>query len=249
MPFGFDSRLLRLRVSIAALCVLAASAGHGQSAASPAEQLFNEQLKPVITQHCNGCHTFGGHSGGLRMDSYAALMQGGDDGPVIIPGDPDSSMLMNAIRYKDANLQMPPKGQLSDADVSVVAKWIKAIGQASSAGTAPAVSSSTPAASPSSSAPAAATPAMVEAADAAIPPVSAQVAFERDQFFEMKVRPILIKNCYGCHAGSARGGLELTSREKMLKGGKDGVVAVPGHPESSLLISAIRYTDDKLAMP
>ncbi len=245
MPFGFDSKLLGVRVSAAALCILAVCAAHGQSAASPAEQLFNQQMKPVITEHCNGCHTYGGHSGGLRMDSYASLMQGGDDGPVIIPGDPDSSMLMNAIRYKDTNLQMPPKGQLSDADASVVAKWIKALGQVSSAGAAPVAAPLAPAAP----APVKATQAMVQAADAAIAPVSAQVAFEQDQFFEMKVRPILIKNCYGCHAGSARGGLELTSREKMLKGGKDGVVAVPGHPESSLLISAIRYTDDRIAMP
>ena len=93
MPSGLDSRLLGVRVSVATLCFLSASACYSQSAASPAEQLFNEQMKPVITQHCNGCHTYGGHSGGLRMDSYAALMQGGDDGPVIVPGDPESSML------------------------------------------------------------------------------------------------------------------------------------------------------------
>ncbi|HVU44627.1 MAG TPA: PSD1 and planctomycete cytochrome C domain-containing protein [Terracidiphilus sp.] len=249
MPSGLDSKLLRVRVSVATLCVLAASAGYGQGAPSSAEELFNEQMKPVITEHCNGCHTFGGHSGGLRMDSYATLMQGGDDGPVIIPGDADSSMLMNAIRYKDENLQMPPKGQLSDADAAIVAKWIKAIGQVSPAGTSPTVSPSAPLTPAHSSTPSEATPAMVKAADAAIRPVSTQVAFEQNQFFEMKVRPILIKNCYGCHAGSARGGLELTSRDKMLKGGKDGVVAIPGHPESSLLVSAIRYTDDKLMMP
>jgi len=257
MPLGFDSRLLSIRVSAAAVCVLAASAGYAQGAGSGADQLFNEQMKPVITQHCNGCHTFGGHSGGLRMDSLTSLMQGGDDGPVIIPGDPDSSMLMIALRYQDQDLQMPPKGQLSDADVAAVAKWIKDMGKAAPNG---------PSASPSAPAPLApapltpstpmasavlptATPAMVKAADAAIPPVSVQVAFEQDQYFEMKVRPILIRNCYGCHAGSARGGLELTSRAKMLKGGKDGVVVVPGHPEASVLISAIHYTNDKLMMP
>lgn len=249
MPFGLDSRLLRVRVFAAILCALTAGAIRGQGAASPGEQFFNEQMKPIITEHCNGCHTFGGHSGGLRMDSYSALMQGGDDGPVVIPGDPDSSMLMNAIRYTNENLQMPPKGKLPDADISVVEKWIKASSQPAQPSPAAVAAPPTPAIQAASSTLPAATPAMVKAADAAIPPVSVQVAFEQDQFFEMKVRPILIKNCYGCHAGSARGGLELTSREKMLKGGKDGVVVVPGHPESSLLISAIHYTDDKLMMP
>jgi mono/diheme cytochrome c family protein len=245
MPFGFDSRLLKIRVFTAALCALAVGTAHGQDAAPAGEQSFNQQIKPIITEHCNGCHTFGGHSGGLRMDSLSTLMQGGNDGPVIVPGDPDSSMLINAIRYKDDNLQMPPKGKLSDADVSIVEKWIRQSSQPTEAGAAPAATQED---SASGTLPVA-TAEMVKAADAAIAPVSVQVAFEQDQYFEMKVRPILIKNCYGCHAGSARGGLELTSRDKMLKGGKDGVVVVPGHLESSLLVTAIRYTDDRLMMP
>jgi hypothetical protein len=64
---------------------------------------------------------------------------------------------------------------------------------------------------------------------------------EQEQFFEKKVRPLLAKNCYSCHTRTASGGLRLDSREAVLKGGKDGVVVVPGHPESSLLISALNY--------
>jgi len=73
------------------------------------------------------------------------------------------------------------------------------------------------------------------------------------EFFEQKIRPVLVDKCYLCHSAQAkklRGGLLLDSREGMLKGGTSGAPAVvPGEPEKSLLIKAIRYTDPKLQMP
>lgn len=67
--------------------------------------------------------------------------------------------------------------------------------------------------------------------------------------FEMKVRPLLAKNCYGCHTQSAMGGLRMDSREALMKGGKSGAVVIEGKPEESLLVKAIEYTNDKLKMP
>jgi hypothetical protein len=73
------------------------------------------------------------------------------------------------------------------------------------------------------------------------------------EFFEKKIRPVLADSCYGCHSAKAKkpqGGLLLDSVEAMLKGGASGQPAVvPGDPEKSLLIRAIRYTDPKLQMP
>ena len=68
-------------------------------------------------------------------------------------------------------------------------------------------------------------------------------------FFESKIRPILANSCYSCHTGSALGGLRVDSREAMLKGGTRGPVLVPGDPQKSLLIQAVRQTDPKLKMP
>jgi cytochrome c553 len=68
-------------------------------------------------------------------------------------------------------------------------------------------------------------------------------------FFELKVRPLLATNCYACHTNSALGGLRLDSREAMLKGGKRGPAITPGNPEKSLLIQAVRQTDENLKMP
>jgi hypothetical protein len=68
---------------------------------------------------------------------------------------------------------------------------------------------------------------------------------EQVEFFEQKVRPVLVEHCYPCHSASSekvRGGLRLDSRADTLKGGTDGVVLHAGHPEDSLLISAVKGT-------
>jgi hypothetical protein len=74
----------------------------------------------------------------------------------------------------------------------------------------------------------------------------------QDDFFENKVRPVLVKNCYPCHSQQApkiKGGLWLDTRDGWRKGGSSGPAIVPGDPESSLLIKAVRYTDPDLQMP
>src|SRR5262245_17993459 len=69
------------------------------------------------------------------------------------------------------------------------------------------------------------------------------------EFFEARVRPILAANCYDCHAEEQFGGLRLDSREAMVKGGASGPAIVPGDPDKSLLIQAVRQTSEKLKMP
>jgi hypothetical protein len=68
-------------------------------------------------------------------------------------------------------------------------------------------------------------------------------------FFEARVRPVLVSNCYDCHTDTLMGGLRLDSREALLKGGRSGPAIVPGDPDKSLLIQAIRQTSEKLKMP
>jgi hypothetical protein len=72
------------------------------------------------------------------------------------------------------------------------------------------------------------------------------------EFFEKKIRPVLVKECYSCHAVSAKkpkGGLLLDSKAALLKGGDSGPALVPGKPSESLLLKAVRYTDPNLRMP
>jgi len=77
-------------------------------------------------------------------------------------------------------------------------------------------------------------------------------AFEQNEpheFFEARIRPILANNCYSCHTTSAMGGLKIDSREGLIQGGKSGPAVIPGKPEESLLIRAVRQVDQRLKMP
>ncbi len=75
-------------------------------------------------------------------------------------------------------------------------------------------------------------------------------ADERDDFFEAKIRPVLVGTCFRCHGGTKTSGeLRIDSRETLLKGGESGPAIVPGKPEESLLIKAIQRQADVSAMP
>lgn len=76
------------------------------------------------------------------------------------------------------------------------------------------------------------------------------VLAEDHAFFESRVRPLLVNSCYECHSGEKnKGGLALANRQGWQKGGESGPAIVPGKPEQSRLIKAVRYHDEKLAMP
>ena len=88
---------------------------------------FETRIRPVLAEHCYECHSARATKlkANLRLDSRAALLAGGDSGPAIVPGDPDHSRLVHAVRYTDDDLQMPPKRKLPDAVVSDLAAWVK----------------------------------------------------------------------------------------------------------------------------
>ena len=71
------------------------------------------------------------------------------------------------------------------------------------------------------------------------------------EFFEKKVRPILVDNCYNCHSANtnAKGGLRVDDRNGLLQGGNSGPAVVPGHPEDSLLLKAVDGSDEDRKMP
>ena len=83
------------------------------------------------------------------------------------------------------------------------------------------------------------------ASRAALPP-------DEVEFFEAKIRPILVESCYPCHSaaeGKTKGSLALDTRDALLKGGATGPALIAGDPDKSLLIQAVRYTDEDLQMP
>lgn len=86
-------------------------------------QFFEKQVRPLLIEHCYECHAGEEHKGGLRLDSRQAMLQGGDSGAAIVPGEADASLLIDAVRYGDV-YQMPPEGRLSDRDVAALTKWV-----------------------------------------------------------------------------------------------------------------------------
>ena len=91
-------------------------------------EFFEAKVRPVLVEHCYKCHSSGAKAlkGGLRVDGRALLLKGGDGGPALVPGEPDRSKLIEAIRYKNPDLQMPPKGKLPDAAIRDLEAWVKA---------------------------------------------------------------------------------------------------------------------------
>lgn len=91
------------------------------------DDFFRSQVEPLLVAKCLKCHSHeaGKMKGGLTLDSRSGWETGGDSGPAIVPGSVDGSLLIKAVRYQDEELQMPPKGELSDAEIGVLEKWVK----------------------------------------------------------------------------------------------------------------------------
>ncbi len=87
-------------------------------------KFFEKEVRPLLVKHCYDCHGDGETDGGLAIDSREGILQGGDSGKAIVPGKPEESLLIEAVRYKNEDMQMPPDGQLSQAEIDVLEKWI-----------------------------------------------------------------------------------------------------------------------------
>jgi len=88
------------------------------------EEFFEARVRPVLASHCLECHGAEKHKGGLRLDARDAMLRGGETGPVVVPGKPEESPLIEAIRY-GGEVQMPPKGKLKDEEIAALTEWVK----------------------------------------------------------------------------------------------------------------------------
>ncbi len=92
--------------------------------------IFEAKIRPVLIDHCYKCHSEDAAKenkvkGGLLVDSRAALLKGGDTGPSLVPGDAEKSLLIAALKFTSADLEMPPKGKLPDAVIADFVKWVQ----------------------------------------------------------------------------------------------------------------------------
>ncbi len=93
-------------------------------------EYYTTRVKPILDENCARCHGGINRRGGLNLDTRASMLKGGRDGSVLVPGDPAKSLLVRLIRHEgpaDDPMPMPPKRpKLSDADIAVVERWVKA---------------------------------------------------------------------------------------------------------------------------
>lgn len=118
----------RLRVLLMA-CALGCRA-LAESQPDPAQlEFFESRIRPVLVEACYQCHSTGAgkSKGGLLLDSRDALRKGGDTGPAIVPGDPEKSLLIRAVRHAGDDVQMPPAsagGKLAAAKIADLEHWV-----------------------------------------------------------------------------------------------------------------------------
>src|SRR5207249_3692999 len=82
------------------------------------------KVRPILESHCLNCHGPTKQKAGLRLDSRGAMVRGGESGPILEPGDPQASRLIEVIRY-DSDVQMPPRRKLDEAEIAVLTRWVK----------------------------------------------------------------------------------------------------------------------------
>src|ERR1051325_10273092 len=89
--------------------------------------LFEKKIRPLLAENCYKCHSAKSEKlkAGLYLDSRDAIVAGGDSGPSVVPGNPDKSLIIKAVRWTDKDLQMPPKTKLSDSAIADLTQWVK----------------------------------------------------------------------------------------------------------------------------
>jgi mono/diheme cytochrome c family protein len=105
-------------------------AGAQQPVNASKPEFYATKVLPIFKANCYACHGNGNHKGGLSLETKAGIMKGGLDGVVVVPGSPQTSLLVRLIRHEGPGEDPPPmplKGaKLSGTDIAVIEQWVKA---------------------------------------------------------------------------------------------------------------------------
>lgn len=126
MRFALPSREVAVRATLVLSVTLLLCATSTLAEEKPTveqRRFFEEKVRPLLVERCFRCHGEKKHEGSLRLDARQTIVAGGDSGPAIVPGKPDESLLIEAVRYR--SLEMPPDRRLPKAEVDVLVKWVQ----------------------------------------------------------------------------------------------------------------------------
>jgi hypothetical protein len=187
-------RLLSLRLLICGLTATASLATAFCSTASANEPPdFVRNVLPLLQTRCLECHSSSDKSGGLDLE--AGLIQGGHSGAVVVPGQPDESLLLRLVT--DGTMPPDKSSRLLPEEIETLRSWI--------------------------------------ATGAKLPGTNQFPTVTWD-----RIQALLLLRCTVCHGHDRQeGGLDLRTRESLLRGGKSGPAAFAGKPQESLLLQKI----------
>lgn len=96
---------------------------HAAASDGAGPEFFENKIRPILASNCLPCHT-NSKLGGLRLDSREAMLKGGSTGPALVPGDPDKSLLIIAVK-QSGDLKMPKGGKLKKDEIELLSAWVK----------------------------------------------------------------------------------------------------------------------------
>jgi hypothetical protein len=117
------------RSLIVMACALAAPAANAADDAPGITQradteFFETHVRPLLAEKCYRCHGPEKQENELRLDSRAGILAGGLTGPAVVPGKPEESLIVEAIRYEEA-VKMPPKAKLEPGQIEAIVRWVE----------------------------------------------------------------------------------------------------------------------------
>ncbi len=115
--------MIRHFAFLSLLLATATASIHAQDPSSP--DFFESRIRPILVEHCIGCHGESQQEAGLRLDSGERFRQGSDSGLIFDSNLPDDSLILHAIRYED-DIRMPPDGRLPDEQIRAIEQWVEA---------------------------------------------------------------------------------------------------------------------------
>ncbi|PYV17174.1 MAG: hypothetical protein DMG07_06440, partial [Acidobacteria bacterium] len=218
-----DRSVSRSRVS-AILClviVLAAGPGRGEQQAARVDgaALFESRIRPVLETSCLKCHSGPARASDLDLSTRDGLLRGGTRGPAVLAGNAAGSLIYRLVAHLERPHMPPLADRLPDEVIAQFAAWIE-----SGAPYGPMALAASPATAASPDAP-------------------------RTGLFATEVRPVFEGICFKCHdTARSASGLDLTTRESLLRGGDHGPAVIPGNAKGSLLYRAVAHAGE-LRMP
>lgn len=120
--FSLRSPWWQLYVLLLSFALLIAENLH--AADDEAERYFENHVRPIFSEHCGECHGKEKQFGGLRLDSWQSLSESSDSAPVVIPGKPDESLLIQAVKRING-MEMPPDNPLPEKDIQTLVQWVQ----------------------------------------------------------------------------------------------------------------------------